>query len=84
MDIASLIILIITIVLILLFIKLVAAPLIKTVIGLIIFLLLLYLAQNYLGININQIFNRWGLNFDVNWISGPLNYIIDKIRLLTK
>ena len=86
MDFTSLIEIIAVIVVIYLFIRFIVSPVLKAVVGIIIFIVLIYLLQRYMGFNFDQIlapfgisFNssKWGLN--LNWLFGPINYYVDQI-----
>jgi hypothetical protein len=87
MDLTSLIEIVIVIVVIYFFIKLIVSPVIKLILGVIIFLVAIYLLQRFFGFNLDQVLapfgislnsGKWGLN--LNWILGPANYYIDQIK----
>ena len=87
MDISSLIAIVIAIVAIYFFIKLIVSPIIKAVLGVIIFIAVIYLLQRFFGFNIDQILAPFGISFNLgnwgpgfNWILGPANYYIDQIQ----
>lgn len=87
MDITSLIEIIVVIVVIYFFIKLIVSPIIKAVLGIIIFLAAVYFLQKYFGFNFDRVLapfgislnsNKWGLN--LNWIFSLANYYIDQAK----
>jgi hypothetical protein len=87
MDISSLIAIVIAIVAIYFFIKLIVSPIIKAVLGVIIFIAVIYLLQRFFGFNIDQILAPFGISFNLanwgpgfNWILGPANHYIDQIQ----
>ena len=87
MDISSLIAIVIAIVAIYFFIKLVLSPIIKAVLGVIIFLSALYLLQRFFGFDIDKILAPFGISlnlkgwgFNLDWLLGPAGYFIDKTK----
>jgi len=86
MDASSIIAIVIGVVAIYFFIKLVVSPIIKAVLGIVIFLVVIYLLQRMgfnfdrvlapLGISLN--INSWGSGF--NWILNPVGYLFSKIK----
>lgn len=87
MDLTSVIEIIIAVVVVYFFIKLIAVPIVRIILGVITFLILIYLLQRFLGFNFGQIlapfgisFNssKWGLN--LNWVSGSINFFINKLE----
>jgi len=67
-----------------LFIRFVAAPIIRLIFGIIIFLLILHLLQR-LGLDLDKILGGWGINLNLNkllsgfdWILNPIDYYINK------
>jgi len=87
MDTTSLIEIVIAIVAAYFIIKFVVSPIIRAVLGIIIFLVAIYLLQRFFGFNLDQILapfgislnsSKWGLN--LNWILGPANYYVDQIK----
>ena len=87
MDLATIIIIIIGILLIYFFIRFVVSPVIRAILGVIIFIFLIYLLQRYLGFDFNKVLSTFGISFDTNklgfnfdWLSGPINYFGDKIQ----
>lgn len=87
MDLTSLIEIVIAIVVIYFFIKLIVSPLFKVVVGVIIFIVAIYLLQKYFGFNIDKILAPFGislnlnkLGLNLNWLLGPINNYIDQIK----
>jgi len=87
MDITSLIEIVIAIVVVYFFIKLIVSPVIKAVIGVLTFLVAIYLLQHFLGFDLTKLLGPWGkylnvnkLGLNLNWIFGPAYYYIDKIK----
>jgi len=87
MDTTLLIEIIIAVVIVWLFIKFIASPAIKLILGIIIFLFLLYLLQRLFGLDIDRIFASIGIHTNLdNWatklgsILAPLNPYIDRVK----
>ena len=87
MDVTSLIVIVAIIVVIFIFIKFIVSPIIKVIVGIITFLLLIYVLQRFFGFDLTRIFGpfgsyldltKWGINF--NWLLEPINYCIEKIE----
>ena len=88
MDTATIIAIIVLIILVYFFIKLILSPVIRALLGIVIFMILIYVLQRFgfdldkilspFGISLN--INKWGLYFQ--WILGPINYFIDYIKNL--
>jgi len=86
MDLTSLIAIIIAIVAIYFFVKLVVSPIIKAILGVVIFLVLIYILQR-LGFNLDSILAPFGISLNLNrwapnlsWLFGPANYYIDQAK----
>ena len=88
MDTTSLGTIIISIILLGLFIKFVISPLIRAVLGIIIFLLIIYALQKITHFNTNSIFGSLSPYMDIskwsfiNWILWPVDYLINKFALI--
>ena len=84
MDTNSLIAIIIGVIAIYFFVKLVVGPIIKAVIGIVIFLVAAYLLQRYLNFDllgtIGIAINKWLPGF--SWILEPIGYYINKVKIL--
>ncbi len=87
MDTTSLIEIIIAVLVVFAFIKFIVSPVIKFVLGILIFLFLLYLLQRFFGIGLDKLLapfgvsldpNSWGLNFD--WVPAPINYYMEQVK----
>lgn len=87
MDTTSIIAIVVAVALIYFFVKFVVNPIIKAILGVIVFLIIIYLLQKYLGFDVGQIFSpfgislnlsKWGINLD--WISGFANHYIDQAK----
>ena len=85
MDATSLIATGIAIVVIFFFIKLIAVPFVRIILGVIAFIILLDLLQRFAGFNLNQILAPFGINVDLskwginlNWLLNPINYYINQ------
>jgi len=77
MDVASITAIIIALAVIYFFVKIVVSPVVKAILGVIIFLIALYLLQHYFGFNLNKILSplgiypeKWGIN--LNWLTSPV------------
>jgi len=88
MDTTSIIELIVAIFVVLIFIKFIVSPFIKIILGIIIFLFLLYLLQRLFGFNIDSALAPFGIHSNLNqwviksnWIFGPVNYYIDQVKI---
>ena len=85
-DFTSLTAIIIAVVVICFIIKFIVSPIIKAVLGVITFLVLIYILQKYLGFNLDQILAPFGislnskLRLNFNSILGPINYCADQIK----
>jgi len=86
MDIASLITIGIAILLVYFFIRLVVSPVIRFILGVIMFLIILYALKTF-GFDFNKILSPLGISLDINgfiskldWVLGPLKYYIDQIK----
>jgi hypothetical protein len=87
MDITSLIEIIIVIGLIYLFLKLIVSPIFKIILGIIIFLVLIYILQRFFNFDLGQILAPFGISLkptklgpNFNWLLVPLNHYIDQIQ----
>lgn len=85
MDLTSILVIIGAIVIIYLFIKLVLSPLLKVILGVVFFLLLIYILQKFFGFDISRIFGPFGKYFssakvgsNFNWFLDPINYYTNK------
>ena len=84
MDINSIIAILLAIVIIYFFIKLVLNPAIKVILGVIVFILIIYILQR-MGINFQQLLSPFGISFNApnfglnfNWILGPIDYLMNQ------
>jgi len=86
MDITLFIAIIVAIIAIYLFIKFIVSPILRIVFGIIIFLVLIYILQRFLGFNLNHILAPFGISFSPDWESifgwllKPINYFTDQIK----
>lgn len=85
MDLTSIIEIVVAIVVIYFFIKLIVNPVIKLIIGVVVFIVAIYLLQRFAGFNFNNILSSFGISWDTskwssnfNWISGPVNYYLNQ------
>jgi len=87
MDLTSLIQIAIVVVVVYFLLKFVVSPIIKIIVGIISVIILIYILQRFFGFDIDKVLapfgvslnsGKWGFSFD--WILGPLNYYIDKIK----
>jgi len=85
MDTTSLIGIIIVIIIAYFLIKLIISPIVRAVLGIITFLILIYLLQRFFGFNIDKILAPYGISLDINgwlsklnWLLNPINYLINK------
>jgi hypothetical protein len=89
MDIISIIGIIVAILVLYVFLRFIVSPIIKAVIGVLIFFVFIYLLQRLFGFNLNQILAPFGISFDIshwglnlNWIMTPINYFVDQFKNL--
>jgi len=87
MDFASIITIIIAVVIIYCFIRFIAFPVVRVILGIIIFLLLLHIAQRFFGFDINNILAPFGISFDLDkwginldWLLKPVDYYLDQVK----
>jgi len=87
MDFNSIVAIIVGIVAICLFVKFVVNPLIKAVLGIAIFLILIYVLKRVFNLDLTKAFgpfgpyldlNNWGSN--ISWLLTPINNFINKIK----
>jgi hypothetical protein len=86
-DVSSFLAIIVIAVLIFLFVKFIVHPLLKLIIGIAIFLILLYIVQNFFGFDLSKYLgpfaplakyldiSKWGVNLD--WLLNPLNHYLN-------
>ncbi|MEI7424580.1 MAG: hypothetical protein WCK10_00470 [Candidatus Staskawiczbacteria bacterium] len=82
MDITSLIQIVIIVAVAFFLLKFIISPLMKAVIGIITLLVVIYLLQRFLGVDIAKSLAPLGISWDaawLNWLTGPINYLIDKV-----
>ena len=86
MDLQSIIVIVVAIVIVYFFVKLVVSPLVKVVLGIITFLIALYVLQHFFNLNLNNALgplssylnlNKWGVN--LNWILAQVFSYINSI-----
>jgi len=84
-DFNSIIAIIVGLVAVYLFVKFVVNPLLKAALGVVIFLILIYIFQRIFNLDLTKIFgpfapyldlNNWGSN--ISWLLAPLNNYISK------
>ena len=83
MDFSSLITIALVIVAAYFLIKFVVSPVIRTVLGIVSFLIIIYFLQRFFGFDSSKILSPFGINLNLNkldsnfgWILGPTNYYI--------
>lgn len=85
MDLTSILVIIAAIVIIYLFVKLILSPLVKTILGIVFFILLIYILQKFSSFDLSRVlgpfavyFNpsKWGINF--KWLLDPVNSYANK------
>lgn len=91
MDYSTIIAVIIAVVAIYLFVKLVLSPLMKALLGVIIFAAILYIAQNFFNLNftallapLNRFFSGWGIFNPVSIVSKIGEYISSILNNIPK
>jgi hypothetical protein len=68
MDFAPIITIIISLIVVYFFIKLIVSPLIKVIIGIAVFLIMIYLLQHFLNFDVSKSFGPFGKYLDLkNW-----------------
>ena len=86
MDVTSIITIVIGLIVVYLFIKFILSPIIRVVLGIIIFIIALYLLQRF-GFDLDQVLapfgislssSKWGLS--INKVLGFVGYYIDQIK----
>ena len=91
MDINQIISLVVIIVAVFLLVKFIVGPAVKLIGGIIIFLIILYISQQYFHLNLNQIFGplspylHTGLwTAPINWLVSTVNWVINGFLILLK
>jgi len=79
MDVASIITIIIAIVVIYCIIRFVVSPLIRLIAGIIVFLIVIYILQNYFNFSFNQFLGPFSKYIDIDKIINSFNWIISPI-----
>jgi len=93
MNLMSLLPIVIGVVVIYFFVKLIVSPLVKIIAGIIIFLVVIFVLQNFFNVNFNQMlgpfgkyldFNAWNINLNgvINLISHYINQALSFFRYL--
>jgi len=89
MDTKALIELILVIGSVILFIKFMVSPIIKAILGIISFIVIVYLLQKFLGFDIGEMLSPLGISLDFNnwsqnisWILKPAEYCLNQIKNL--
>jgi len=91
MDLTSFISILVVIAIAYFFLKLIVSPILKAILGVITFIVLLYLFQKFLGFDLDKVFKpfglslnpeHWGLNLD--WLVDPVNSYVEKIKSFLK
>lgn len=84
MDTTSFVEIVIVVVAIYFFIKFIVTPIVKAVVGIIIFLVLIYLLQRFFGFDVDKVLAPFGISLNINgwgssfsWLTGPINYVIE-------
>ena len=87
MDLTSIIVIVVVIAVIYLAIRLIVSPLIKAVLGVIIFLVALYILQRFFNFDLSRVLGPYSgyLDFNkvtpyLNWATDPANYYIDQLK----
>jgi hypothetical protein len=87
MDITSLIEIVIAVVVVYFFLRFIISPVLKAVVGVIFFIVLIYLLQRFFGFNIDKVLSPFGINLNLNklglnlnWILGPADYYINQVK----
>jgi len=85
-DLTSLVAIAVIIVVIYFFLKLIVSPLIRVILGIVIFIIALYLLQRFFGFDVNKVLSPFGISVPSDWIVdigtifGPFNYYIEQIK----
>lgn len=88
MDTASFATITISIILLAAFIKFIVSPLIRVVLGIIIFLLVVYAFQKFFQFDLSRIFGPLAQYMDIGkwpfiqWILWPVDYILNKMKII--
>ena len=72
MDLNTIIAIVVAVAVIYLFVRFIVSPLIKAVLGVILFLVAIYILQRYFNFNLNNVLGPFASYF--GWIAGPVNY----------
>lgn len=75
MDINSIIAIAVLIVVIYLFIKFIVSPIVKAILGIVIFLALIYFLKRFFNFDLDGVLSPFGIH--LNWIFGPIEYYIN-------
>jgi len=84
MDFAPIITIVVSLVVVFFFIKLVVSPLVKVIIGIAVFLIMIYLLQHFLNFDVSNSFGPFGKYLDLkNW---NINFqeVINQIKNIFK
>jgi hypothetical protein len=86
MDTKLIIEIVIAVVAIYLFVRFIVSPVIRIVLGVVIFLFLIYILQKFFGFNIDNALAPFGISLNLNkwitglnWVFSPLDYYMNKI-----
>lgn len=86
MNPSTLIEIIIAVFVVFIFIKFIVSPILKIILGIIIFIFLIYLLQRFFGIGADKILAPLGISFnpnwgsDFNWLPTTINYCWDQAK----
>ncbi len=87
MDTTLLIEIVVAIFIVWLFVKFIVNPVLKIVVGIIIFLFLIYILQRFFGLSIDKLLAPFGISLNLdswvskfNWLFSPLDGYINKIK----
>lgn len=87
-DLTSLIEIIAAIAVVYFFLKFIVSPVLKIIFGVIVFIILIYILQKFLGFDTDKVLATFGISFNfdrwavsLNWILAPINYYIGQAKV---
>lgn len=86
MDITSLLSIVVVLALTYIFVKLVVSPVLKVAVGIIIFIIMLYLVQKFFGFDVSKLLKPFGISLTpsqlgtFDWILDQADYYINKVK----
>lgn len=82
MDTSSVLTILAIIAIIYFFVKFIVSPIIKALVGVIVFLIILYILKNYFNFDLNKVFGPYTIFFDITKWGINLSLVLDPINNL--